>query len=129
MLFSYLPTDELISHLCGLLSRKSLHKPCNSEWQTCALLAIEILMSQSSVDNPSAANKVNDIIATSLPLMFVHRHGNTFAGKVAATICKTCLAKYHPLFRKFSEVLENEGRYTVYTCTLVHKINDKSNTQ
>ena len=68
-------------------------------------------MSQSVMDSPCGADKINDIIVTSVPLMFVHRHGNTFAGKVAAAIHKTSLAKYHPLFSKFSEVLENEGRY------------------
>ena len=88
---------------------KKLHKPSNSEWQKCALLAIEILMSRSLVDSPSAANRIYDIIVTSLPLMFVHRHGNTFVSKVAATVHKTNLAKHHPLFSEFNEMLESEG--------------------
>ena len=109
VLFSQLPADELISHLCDLLTRKNLHKPSNSEWQSVALAAIDILMSQSLLDSPAAASRVNDIIITSLPLMFVHRNGNTFAGKVAAAICETSIAKQHPLFGKFNEVLEDEG--------------------
>ncbi len=65
-------------------------------------------MSQSLIDSPSAANRVCDIIVTSLPLMFLHRHGNTLAGKVAATIHKTSLAQHHQFFGKFHEILENE---------------------
>ena len=114
MLFSYLPADEMTSHLCELLSKKKLYKPSNSEWQKCALLAVEILMSESLVDNPSAANRICDIIVASLPLMFLHRHGNTLAAKVAATICKTSLAKHHQLFGNFNEMLENEG-----TCIII----------
>ena len=110
-LFSHLPADELISHLCELLSKKKLHKPSNSEWQKCALLAIEILMSQSLMESPSAANRIYDIVVTSLPLMFIHRHGNTFAGKVAVAIHKTSLAKRHQLFGKFSEMLDDKGSY------------------
>lgn len=108
-MLSHLPADEVISGLCALLTKKKLHKPSDSEWQKCALLAIEILMSQSLMDGPSAANRIYDIIVASLPLMFVHRHGNTFADKVAATILKTNLAKHHPLFSKFNEMLQNEG--------------------
>ena len=111
MLVSHLPADELISHLCELLSKKKLYKPSNSEWQKCALLAIEILMSQSFLDSPSAAKRMCDIIVTSLPLMFLHRHGNTLAGKVAATIHKTSFAKHHQFFGKFHEILENEGSH------------------
>ena len=111
MLFSHLPAEELISRLYELLSKKKLYKPSNLEWQKCALLAIEVLMSQSLLDSQSAANRMCDIIVTSLPLMFLHRHGNTFAGKVAATIHKTSFAKYHQFFGKFHEILENEGRY------------------
>lgn len=116
MLFSHLPADQLISHLCELLSKKKLHKPSNSEWQKCALLAVEILMSQSLMDSPSAADRIYDIIVTPLPLMFLHRHGNTFAGKVAATVHKTSLAKHHQFFGKFNELLENEGTCG-YMCT------------
>ena len=66
-------------------------------------------MSQSLLDISSAASRINDVIVTSLPLLFVHRHGNAFVGIVAATIQKTSLAKQHLLFTKFGDLLKDEG--------------------
>ena len=111
VLFAQLPAGELVSSLCELLKRKKLYKSSNLEWQSCALLAIDILMSQSALDSLADANQVNDVIVTSLPLLFVHRHGNTFAGKVATTIERTSLAKQHPLFTKFGDMLQDKGDF------------------
>lgn len=66
-------------------------------------------MSQSFLDSSAAIDRVDDVMTSSLPLLFVHRHGNIFAGKVAAAIQKTSLAKRHLLFSDFNEVLKNEG--------------------
>lgn len=71
-------------------------------------------MSQSVLDGLADADRVNDVIVTLLPLLFVHRHGNTFAGKVATTIERTSLAKQHPLFAKFGDMLQDKGDFKEY---------------
>ena len=63
-------------------------------------------MSQSLLDSPAAAERIDDIIVTSLPLLFVHRHGSTFASRVASTICDTSLGKQHQLFSGVTKVLQ-----------------------
>ena len=67
-------------------------------------------MSQSLLDTPGAAERIDDVIVASLPLLFVHRHGNTFAGRVVSTICDTSLGKQHPLFSGLCEVLKVDGK-------------------
>ena len=109
VLFTHVPADKLVPRLCHLLTKAKLHKPSNSDWQSCALLAIDILMSQSLLDHSTACDRVDDVIVASLPLLFVHRHGNTFAGRVASTICDTSLGRQQPLFSRLHEILKDDG--------------------
>ena len=83
-----------------------LRQPSNSDWQSCALLAIDTLMSQSLLDHSTARHRVHDIIVALLPLLFVHRHGNKFVGRVASIIvlCDTSLRKQYLLFNRLQEI-------------------------
>ena len=50
--------------------------------------------------------QVDDIIITSLPLLFVHRHGNKLAGGVASVLCGV----EHALLSGLAEITESEGK-------------------
>ena len=88
--------------LLSLLTKPHLHRP-SSPWQQCALRAVEALTSQGLLDH--APLMANDVIVAVIPLLFVRRHGNKFAGKVADVLAASAMATTHPLLIGLSDVL------------------------
>ena len=115
VLFQHLPSSELVVSLIKLLSGRRLNRSSNLAWQTCALKALKILMSQSVVDH--AEDKINDVIIASLPVLFVSRHGNTFSGSVGQVIASSALAATHPSLEHFSEIVQSKGMLWWNDCT------------
>ena len=55
--------------------------------------------------------EVDDVVITSLPLLFVHRHGNKLAEGVAGVLCDRM--QRHPLLGGLKELIEDEGELRV----------------
>ena len=123
VLVRHLPTLDLLSSLSSLLTRPRLPTSPRS-WQDTAVSALQILTSPPLAKQ--APDHIDDIIITSLPLLLVHRHGNTLAGKVANILSESEVGATHPLLRGLKELQEDEGTAYMYlqlvkppTCTCI----------
>ena len=79
----------------------------SSEWQTCAVQALEILTSPVLLEK--ASHKADDVIVATLPLVFVGRHGNQFSGQLANVLATSALSRDHPLLGSLQEVVSSQG--------------------
>ena len=97
-----MPPPSLLVPLSRILSRPN--PPLGPlPWQHVAISALSLLTSASISE--AVPEQVDDIIITSLPLLFVHRRGNKLAGCVASVLC-TCGVEHALL----AEITESDGK-------------------
>ncbi len=103
----HLPSADLITALTKIISRRRLTKS-SSDWQSCALRAVDHLTSEFLLDSSPERN--DDVTVALLPLMFVGRHGGPFTESVVRLVAGSCLAESHPLLMGMKEeIVECEG--------------------
>ena len=108
LLTKHVPPLSLLPPLSVILAIPSLPLAHRS-WQQVALSALSLITSRTVFE--TIPEKVDDIVVTSLPLLFVHRRGNKLAEGVADVLCKV----EHVLVGGLEKLMEDEGERE-YSC-------------
>ncbi len=106
-LLRVLPVHTLFPSLLSLVSPHRLHKSPMAI-QDNALTALNKLFSVTLLETDNLQG-VNDVIATTIPLLFTGRHSNVLAGKVAEVIVQSPISDEHKVFQGLKEVFDTKG--------------------
>lgn len=101
---------ELVSALTALLVKKRLYRS-SEQWQEVALSSLTLLTSEALLD--AAPHAVDDVIAAGIPLLYLGRNGNGFAGRVLEVMRHSPLAGKHPAIEALGRVATREGIVTL----------------
>ena len=104
VLTRYVSSEFLLPPLFSILTRHNL--PLSpTPWQDIATSALSLLTS-APLSKTLLPEQLDDVVITSLPLLFVRRRGNRLAGGVASVL----LEADHVLVNCLRELMENDGQ-------------------
>ena len=104
VLTRYISIEFLLPPLFSILTRHNL--PLSpTPWQDVATSALSLLTS-TPLSKTLLPEQLDEVIITSLPLLFVHRRGNRLAGGMASVLWEAD----HVLVNCLRDLMENDGQ-------------------
>ena len=102
ILTHHVPPLSLLPPLLSILTRHNLPQ-LSLPWQHVVISTLSLLTSKIFYED--IPEQFDDVVITSLPLLFVHRRGNKLAEGVAGVLCEV----NHDLVKGLTQLREDES--------------------